>query len=291
MQTQWCPYTDQHLDLAEMNDEHVIPLSLGGHNQFTIPVERVRNSELGNKIDAAISSNPLVASARRHYGLLGHTKRDPIVRWPAHHKGMNGTLDLTNEEIKFITYRSLNPHGLNLSLTPQSSDSLTSNFNFDENLILSFGAKLALGTSTFLFGDTFRNHGYHNELRSLMNSSTPIDDLKFMVSSNGGKSFWVLTWPKSLQTASVLPPWFDAVLGQPDKNFAFTLHTTSEVILGCSILSGFYRWYFNVAKDPERFPIGGDFELGAVIDIDLKPRQFRQSSLRDYLSQLVKIET
>ena len=93
MQTQWCPYTDQHLDLSEMNDEHVIPLSLGGHSQFTIPVERVINSELGNKLDAAISSNPLVASARRHYGLLGHTKSDPIVRWPTHHKGMKGTLD------------------------------------------------------------------------------------------------------------------------------------------------------------------------------------------------------
>ena len=155
---------------------------------------------------------------------------------------------------------------------------------------MSFGAKLALGASTFLFGDTFQSHGYHNELRSLMNSSTPVDDLKFMVSTNQGKGFWALSWPKSLQTASALPPWFDAVLGQPDKNVVFTLHTTSEVILGCSILSGFYRWYFNVAKDPECFPIGGDFELGAVIDIDLKPRQFRQSSLRDYLSRWVQVE-
>src|SRR5690606_19409149 len=124
-----------------------------------IPVERLRNSELGNKLDAAISSSPLIASARRHYGLYGHTKKAPIVRWPTHHKGMKGSLDLTNNETKFITYRNLNHHGLNLSLTPSSSDCLTSNFEFDENLILSFGAKLALGASTFLFGDTFQKHG------------------------------------------------------------------------------------------------------------------------------------
>jgi len=291
MPTRWCPYTDQYLDLVEMNDEHVIPLSLGGHNQFTIPVERVRNAELGSKLDAAISASPLVASARRHYALLGHSKSDPVARWPTHHKGMKGTLDLTNEEVKFITYRSLNPNGLNLSLTPPSCDRLTSNFTFDENLILSFGAKLALGASTFLFGDTFRNHGYHNELRALMNSSKSIDDLKFMVSTNGGKGFWALSWPRSLQTTTVFPAWFDAVLGQPDKNVVFTLHTTSEVILGCLILSGFYRWFFNVARDPECFPIDGDFELGAVIDIDLKPRQFRQSNLRDYLYHWVEIET
>lgn len=291
MPTRWCPYTDQYLDLVEMNDEHVIPLSLGGHNQFTIPVERVRNAELGSKLDAAISSSPLVASARRHYELFGHSRSDPVVRWPTHHKGMKGTLDLTNEEVKFITYRSLNPNGLNLSLTPPSSDRLTSNFTFDENIILSFGAKLALGASTFLFGDTFRNHGYHNELRALMNSPKSIDDLKFMVCTNGGRGFWALSWPRSLQTTIVFPAWFDVVLGQPDKNVVFALHTTSEVILGCSILSGFYRWFFNVARDPECFPIGGDFELGAVIDIDLKPRQFRQSNLRDYLCQWVKIET
>jgi len=272
-----------------MNNEHIIPLALGGHNSFTIPVHAVKNAEIGYQLDAKISANPIVSSARRYYHLRGRSRQKPLVRWPAIHKDLKGTLELTGSDVKFMTYRSKNTYGLNLSLTPASEDQCKSEFTFDQNLILSFGAKLALGASAFLFGSTFKNHGYHEELRTLMNSECSIDKLKSLVSANGGRGFWAISWPQSLSVGEILPTWCDAILGQKDKNIVFTLHTTSEVILGCSILAGFYRWYFNIGKDPEQFPIGGAFEIGAVIDIDLKEKTFQRSNLREYLGKWITI--
>ena len=290
MSTQWCPYTNKFLTPSDLDEEHVIPRSLGGHDRFTTSVQSSENSALGGKLDAAISSHPIVSSARRHYGLLGHSKKAPPVRWPAYYKNLKGTLDLTGDKFDFITYRGLNPYGINFNQRLTAGSRFFVDIEFDENITLSFGSKIALGAANFFFGDVFRRHGYHDELRCLLNSPAAAEHARRMVKINQGRGFWAVSWPKSHKVSGVLPAWFDAILGQPDKNVVFTLHTTSELILGCSILSGFYRWYFNIAKRPNEFPIGDDFDLGAVVEIDLKSNEFSQSNLRDYLCKWVNIE-
>ncbi len=287
MEVKWCPYLGEELPKNSFNEEHIIPLSLGGSNKLTIEVEKNINAELGRKLDSEIGKTPIISSARRHHSLKGQSKRKPKVVWPLEHKGLKGRLDLTPEQPVFSTFRSHNEYGLNLIKNLSGGEKLRTSFSLDENLILSFGAKIALGVGYYLYSEIFRDYGYHAELRKLMNSDKSVDALKFIVSNNKGKGFWGLSWPRSLKTSKVFPPWFDAILDQNNRNVIFTLHTTSEIIIGISILSGFYRWYFNLSNDSDRFPIGGEFELGAAIEINLNDRAFVKKDLRSYLEDYI----
>jgi len=121
-----------------------------------------------------------------------------------------------------------------------------------------------------------------------MNSADSVDELKFCVTNNHGKGFWGTSWPVSLQTDRLFPDllFFEMLCRQDNKHVIFTLHTNSELILGISLFSGFFRWYFNIAADTHKFPIGGDFDLGAVIEIDLNRKSYQKTNLRSYLEVL-----
>jgi len=151
----WCPYTGQWHERQNTTKEHIIPLSCGGHNNFSIRVERQTNSTLGSRLDSKLTGHPLIASARRHYELLGQSHKSPTVEWPVIYKGLQGKLNLSENTPLVKTYRSKNKYGINLSKYPYPDENLTSKFSFDLNLVLSFGCKLALGTSYFLFGQDF----------------------------------------------------------------------------------------------------------------------------------------
>jgi hypothetical protein len=284
----WCPYSGQYCRLSDSTEEHIIPLALGGNNNFTVGVNREINHRLGTDLDGKLIKHPLVASARKHYGLLGHSNKSPDVEWQVKYKGLRATLDLSGNTLSVSAYRSKNEYGINISQCPDTGGRFISEFNFDLNLILSFGCKLALGTSYFLFGDVFREYGYHNEIRALMNSVSSMKDLKFCIANNGGKGFWALSWPRSLLTNKLFPPFFDALCAQENRHLIFTLHGNSELILCISMFSGFFRWYFNVAADACKFPIGDDFELGAVIEIDLNHKSYMKTDLRTYLETFKK---
>lgn len=285
----WCPYTGQYCKLSDSNEEHIIPLAWGGNNNFKIWVNREKNSRLGTDLDGKLIKHPLIESARRYYGLLGHSKKLPNVKWQVKYKGLKAALDLSKNDPSVNACRSKNKYGLNIPQCPEPSDKLTSEFKFDLNLILSFGCKIALGASYFLFGEVFQNHGYHKELRSMMNSANSLSDLNFYIVNNS-KGFWGVSWPKSLLTIKLFPdlPFFDALCTQSDRHVVFTLHSNSELILGISLFSGFFRWYFNIAADAHKFPIGGDFDLGAVVEIDLNSKIYQKTSLRSYLEVLRK---
>ena len=286
----WCPYAGQYCKSSDSDEEHIIPLALGGNNNFTIMVNREINSILGTDLDGKLIKHPLVASARRYYGLLGHSKKPPNVRWQVKYKGLKAALDLSPKNPSVNAYRSKNKYGLNISQCPEPSDKLMSPFKFDLNLILSFGCKLALGTSYFLFGEVFQNYGYHNELRNLMNSSDSLKGLKFYIANNNAKGFRGVNWPTSLQTDRLFsdPAIFEYLCTQNDRHIIFTLHTNSELILCISLFSGFFRWYFNIAADIQKFPIGGNFNSEVVVEIGLKSKTYQKTSLRSYLEDLRK---
>src|SRR5882724_5645859 len=42
----YCPYTNRMLPSDQVNDEHIVPLALGGDNAFVLPVCRRFNSEV-----------------------------------------------------------------------------------------------------------------------------------------------------------------------------------------------------------------------------------------------------
>jgi hypothetical protein len=74
---------------------------------------------------------------------------------------------------------------------------------------------------------------------------------------------------------------FAAILAQQGRHLFFTYHGPAEIVLGISMFDGVFRWYFNIARDPSRFPAGDD--LGAVTEITYSPHQLRRSDMRSYL--------
>lgn len=173
MATIWCPYLGANIDEAESNPEHIIPGILGGTNTFTIRVHRGKNHDLGTRLDQSMARVPLITTAIAHYDLQGHHRKTATVHWPAEVRGYAGKVIFTKDHVRFDSFRSFNEYGLNIS-QPLGSEHYESHLQFDRNLLLSFAAKVALGTGWYFFGDVFRDYGYHNELRSLMDSDEAV---------------------------------------------------------------------------------------------------------------------
>ncbi|UUO12074.1 HNH endonuclease [Alcaligenes faecalis] len=77
----WCPYAGEEMDSAACNAEHIIPLSLGGSNGFTVPVSKTLNAEVGSAIDAALATKDIITMfRRREFDARGHSNKKPEVR-------------------------------------------------------------------------------------------------------------------------------------------------------------------------------------------------------------------
>ena len=68
----WCPYTNQDLDESETSPEHIIPLSLGGCDDFAIPVDKI-NSTVEVKLMGNMQMT-LVMLRRNAFDVRGHSK-------------------------------------------------------------------------------------------------------------------------------------------------------------------------------------------------------------------------
>lgn len=287
---EWCVYTDKIVTENESNIEHIIPKSIGGHDKLTIKVDKEKNSDLGKVLDCKITDHPFMLMKRNHYNFRGYSKKPVKYIWNATVQGMKGKVDLREEQIKFNTFRSLNDYGLNIS-KPISNESISTNMSYDENILISFGAKMALGIGKYFYGDTFKKCGFHNELRDLMNSSNSLNKMKMLSLNPETKGCWILNPLRYLDTRvqSKFEPWMNEILAQSDKHIIFTMHTTSEIILGISLFgSKLDTWVCNIGKNSLKFPIGDDFELGRVIEIDLQTRVFLEIDLRTYLENYLQ---
>lgn len=278
----WCPYSNNVVSESEASNEHIIPLSLGGSNQFTIDVSSEANSGIASRLDSEFGKLEIICSARRHFALKGRSGRNPEVRWPIEIQGMKGSLDLTSDSPTFISKRSHNPYGINIDRKLVEKAVAKTRLTFDANMMFSFACKVALGTGQYFFPEVFRNYGHHEHLRAFMNSDCSIDELKHL-QTFGSSRFWALPWPHSLQAPSKFEPWLELIHRRKDKHVIFTLHTTSEILLGMSLFSGLFPYYFQLSGESQKFPIGGDFELGAVVELDMSTKSFKRSNLRDYL--------
>ena len=56
----YCIYSGKEITPEEATVEHIIPLSLGGNNQFTTNVGKKINSDVGSKIDGKFSQDFLI---------------------------------------------------------------------------------------------------------------------------------------------------------------------------------------------------------------------------------------
>lgn len=76
----WCPYLGREADIDLTNIEHVIPLALGGSDEFVVRADTEMHSKLGSAVDGVLANEFLVAVRRVHFDARGHTGTPPVAR-------------------------------------------------------------------------------------------------------------------------------------------------------------------------------------------------------------------
>lgn len=162
-----CIYTNSTITSDNSNIEHIIPLSLGGKNGFTIRVNKNANSDLGDKLDGAIVKDFFINHTKRAKGYIGHSKK--ITKYK-----INATIATTGEkvEIRYIgkdnyLYNPKTKKRYTEEEKKQSPLNISTPFTVN-NLRIRFVAKVLLGTGYFIYGDAFKEYADHKSLRRIM---------------------------------------------------------------------------------------------------------------------------
>jgi hypothetical protein len=162
----YCIYTDK--DTTDPSPEHIIPLSLGGHNGFTIQVDRKFNNDIGSKVDGKLANDFLVLFERDRNDAVGYSGKSPKPR------AKNGNLvDGTPVQTTF------GKEGLKIFDLVKKKEILRAdgrgkiincqNINIDLDIDLMFVAKVALAAGYFAYGEAFKEYVETDEFRKIMN--------------------------------------------------------------------------------------------------------------------------
>lgn len=161
----YCIYTDKDVPETDGNLDHVIPLSLGGDNKFTIWAEKKFNSTLGTEVDGAIANDPLVMFARRDADARGHGGTEPVPKFKkSEFGGQPAQVSFGKDAVKIWDAKSR-------SYLPQDQiegQPVESQFKLDPRQTIRFVAKVALGGGYFMYGDALRKAMDCDELRRII---------------------------------------------------------------------------------------------------------------------------
>lgn len=170
----YCIYSDKKILKSESSPEHIIPLSLGGVNTFTVPVSRKLNSEFGHSIDGAFSNDPLITLRRAKKDSRGHNNSPVVAKWRrgSDDKGDPIQTIISKDKLSFFDAKSRR------FLTDEESAgrAFKSQFKIEQFVRLPFSAKVALGVGYFLYEEAFLQHTYHGQLRALLKPFQSIED-------------------------------------------------------------------------------------------------------------------
>ena len=161
----YCPYTDCDLPENETSSEHIVPLSLGGANGFEIPVDADFNSNLGSELDGALANEFFVALRRTEYDARGHSGKEPLATIKRATYG---------EDARPAQVHIHRKHGIKVwdardCKFKENAGTLEFNTLVNIYLPVRFTAKVALAAGYFTYGDLFREHVDHRQLREVMN--------------------------------------------------------------------------------------------------------------------------
>lgn len=166
----YCIYSDSVIDEADMNPEHIIPLSLGGCNDFAIMVNKEKNGDVNRGIDEKIKNDVLVLVRRVQHDFKGHRGSAPTLKvTKAMVNGNPASWEYSKDGITLFDH--INKTAL------QGNQTATLSVKLDLEIRGRFISKIALATGYFLFGNTFINHADHNSLRTYV-FSDDVESLK-----------------------------------------------------------------------------------------------------------------
>lgn len=164
----YCPYTNTEIYTNSSSIEHIIPLSLGGSNGFTIPVSKEYNCKAGSEIDGDMANDFLILLRRSDFDARGHSNKKPKVIAKKSIMGKdNRPVQLEFSDNKeLIVYDPIKKRILSKQET--SGERFNSQFTISRFTRIKFAAKVALSGGYLTFGEWFRKNVSHNELRELM---------------------------------------------------------------------------------------------------------------------------
>lgn len=82
--TVYCPYTETVVDKTDEDRwswDHVVPIFMGGSDQFQIQCSRKANNDIGSKIEAPMQNDIMLSLALRNKGIVGRRGTTTIPEW------------------------------------------------------------------------------------------------------------------------------------------------------------------------------------------------------------------
>ena len=261
----YCPYTDRAISNCESNTEHIIPLSLGGTNELAIKVNKEFNSQLGSELDGELASDFFVALRRSEYDARGHSGKEP---WATSKNAGYG------DERCPAQVRLHRKHGLKIwdARDQELVDGYgTIQFNtfLDVHLPIRFAAKVALSAGYFVYGDHFRHHVDHHQVREIMRMEfgdfnregieDKVDESRFTALADDYLS--ESPSPKDWRLRSIRK-FCNGISG----SVVLLIPSKKHLLVSVGIL-GKYLALINVPAETETFPNEGDYEWGHVLAV------------------------
>lgn len=270
METIYCIYTDKEVDIDKTNLEHIIPLGLGGCNEFCIRVDREKNSALGSHIDGKLSNDYLISSLRRHKDMRGHSGKVPETKFK------KSKLTETNKPIQVI-FKGKQTHFYDpiekRELLDNETKGITfsSTIKFEKNIRMLFTAKVLLASGYFVYGQTFRDYADHNALRKLMNyklteTDETIKDLQARI---------IDPFHEIPEKDKGMKGVFEMICKATDSSCVMFLLCT-ENIIGSVGVGGQYIGTINFKAQTQYFSNEDKFRLGHVLGV--QDKKLRRSS-------------
>ncbi|UXS35071.1 HNH endonuclease [Agrobacterium tumefaciens] len=150
----YCIYTDKDVPTEKCNLDHVVPLSLGGQDEFVVWSDRDVNSKLGSEVDGKLGQDNLVRMALRDAGVKGHSGKESIPVWK--NSQINGRpTQITWAKDKVVAWDAIDRR--ELSDDEFIGQEMSTTWQIDLHLTTRFLAKVALGAGYFIYGDIFRS--------------------------------------------------------------------------------------------------------------------------------------
>jgi hypothetical protein len=170
----YCIYSNSFFLKEDMNEDHIIPLSLGGHNDFIVDSKISFNSEFSSDVEGRLANDFLIGMNRNKLNLLGHSKK-PILPYEVGNieNGKKVKIEF-DKASKKVTVRDIRS---NEEIPDWKKFSHSLNFkNLDFELFSRFAAKVALGSGYFLYKDLFVQNADCEELRLIMSGLSKLGD-------------------------------------------------------------------------------------------------------------------
>lgn len=234
-----------------------MPLSLGGHDGFALPVHGPSNSDLGSKVDGALANEFHIARARVKHDARGHSGRPPEFRIKNVREVETGKPLQVNWGKRMELYDPIAGAYRNNGLVK-----FEAKFKIDLGVRMRFLAKTFLSAGYRIYGDLFRRAVAHEQARLLMRR--PLHQLtKAEIASLRAKGF----------------VWYHSDIPDEESAEEFMVQeTTCKVLqgtllvffLGSKTLNlyggvlGEYLGMLSIPADTTEFPRTGRHDLGFV---------------------------